>query len=38
MTGFEALGYSLVYAYVFLGLGYLIRKLNRREDDASETS
>lgn len=30
MTGLEAFGYSLIYAYFFMGLGYLIRKLNRK--------
>ena len=32
MTGIEALLYSLLYAYAAFGLGYLIRKLNQKEE------
>ena len=34
MTSIEALGYSLLYAYAFMGLGYLIRKIITKEDEA----
>ena len=32
MTWLEAAGYSLLYAYVFLGLGFFIRKLNELKE------
>jgi len=31
MTWIEAIGYALLYAYVFFGAGYFISKLRKKE-------